>query len=39
MLECIGIILALAIMDKIAGIHKKNSDLDEEILNELKIIK
>jgi hypothetical protein len=38
MLECIVIIMVLITIDKLLGIHK-DSVIDEETLDELKIIK
>lgn len=38
MLKCIAIIIVLITIDKLLGVHK-DSVIDKEILDELKIIK
>lgn len=39
MIECLGIVIGLIVVDKLIGIHKILSELDSEIIQELKIVK
>jgi Na+-translocating ferredoxin:NAD+ oxidoreductase RnfE subunit len=39
MLESLGILISLIIINCMIGIHKSNSIIDDKIIEELKIIK